>query len=248
MSIRGLVGSFGWALIALLASSPVARAESYRDAAHHFAMDLPKGWEVMSSAELAQINAFVQQKMPGQVAYIQGFRPKGSALGSYPYSLVQLQAGNTAASYEEIEKTLARETNGAVKKVEGSLADLVKEISVGSAILDRTHNRILVRIQMTVAGVGPVQGISVGNIGSEGIVSIHSYALENDFARHVPTFNQMNDSFKFDSGYTFTPSAGFWQRIGAGALSGAAKGGIAGALIGLLVGGIFFVRKQLNKR
>jgi hypothetical protein len=241
------------AFVCHLAPTHQARAESYRDKERHFTVDLPQGWQVMTDQELAQINQAAQSLGSPfmKVQYVQGFHPKGSVLGSLPYILVQAKDGKTSGTYEDIENGLARELPGAIKKAEGSLANLVKDVSVGSAILDREHNRVIFRVQMTIAGIGPAQAISVGHIGSGGVVFIHSYSKESDFDKHLPTFTKMNDSFEYDKGYTFTPSENpfqkLWQGMGMGALGGAAKGAIAGAIFGLLVGSVIYVIRGLKR-
>jgi hypothetical protein len=251
MSCSRSTAILGLALISCLTQTHLALAETYRDKERYFTVELPKDWQVMTDQELAKINQAAGNSFMSKIHYIQGFRPKSSAAGTFPYALVQFEAGPVNSTYDEIEKSFAKEIPGAVKKAEGSLSDLAKDISVGNAVLDREHNRLIFRVQMTLAGVGPAQGISIGHIGSGGVVFIHSYSKEADFAKYLPTFTKMNDSFEYDKGHTFTPAENalqkLWQSIGIGALGGAAKGAIAGAVFGLLVGGIVFVIKGLKR-
>jgi len=250
MSFSRSMVILGLALISCLAQANLTRAETYRDKERFFTVELPQGWQVMTDQELTKINQAGNSFM-SKIHYIQGFRPKSSAAGSFPYALVQFEQGPVNSTYDEIEKSFVKEIPGAVKKAEGSLSDLAKDISVGNAVLDREHNRVIFREQMTLAGVGPAQGISVGHIGSGGVIFIHSYSKEGDFAKYLPTFTKMNDSFEYDKGHTFTPSESplqkLWQGMGMGALGGAVKGAIAGAIVGLLVGGVIFVIKGLKR-
>jgi hypothetical protein len=82
-----------------------------------------------------------------------------------------------------------------------------------------------------VVTVGRVQGLSVGHLGSEGMVLLHGYAQEADFPRFVPVLERINDSFHYDPGYEFKPGrSGFnWGSVGGKAVIG----GIVGGLIGL---------------
>jgi hypothetical protein len=212
-------------------------AAPYRDAARHFTLDLPQGWEALSPEELNQINTAVKQlKAPQPIRYETGFRRSDSDPGSYPFVLLQVQTANTTgASYEELEKALSRDLNAPLKELQGQLTDVVKDMSIGTAVLDRTRNRVLVRMQMNVAGEGPVQGLSVGHLGKDGLVFLHCYATAPEFERWLPTFNQLNDSFRYDAGYTFTPGSGsIWRKIGGGAFNGAIIGGVAGGLAALV--------------
>jgi hypothetical protein len=228
MSCFRLIHVFPIALVACLFSSHDVQAETFSDKDHHFSVDLPPGWTVMSDSELSRINSFAGSRMLGQISYVQGFRRRGSAPGTFPYALVQFQAGAMNASYEEIESSIARDLPGAVKKAEGSFSDLTKNVSLGNAVLDRSNNRIIIRMKMDLPGIGAAQVMSVGHISSEGIVFVHSYAKDDNFSSYLKTFTDMNDSFEYDKGYTLTPSEGFWQRLTGGGLSGAARGGIAG--------------------
>jgi hypothetical protein len=224
-------------------SSHHGQAETFRDKDHHFSVDLPPGWTVMSDSELSRINNFAGSRMLGQISYVQGFRRRGSAPGTFPYALVQFQKGAVNASYEEIESSIARDLPGAVKKAEGSLSDLAKNISVGNAVLDRSSNRIIIRMKMDLQGIGSAQAMSVGHISSEGIVFIHSYAKDDNFSSYLKSFTEMNDSLEYEKGYTFKPSEGFWSRFG----TGGARGGIAGAVGGLVIGGVLFVMRLVKK-
>src|SRR5207253_625820 len=134
------------------------------------------------------------------------------------------------------------------KKLEGSLSNFVKDVYVGTAVMDRQHNQVLIRLLMNVKGVGELECLSVGHIGSDGVVFIHSYSTEPNYAKYLPDFNKINDSFQFDQGHTFTPSPSLWSRIGLGALSGALRGAIFGGLIGLIAGGAVFVFKKATKQ
>jgi hypothetical protein len=231
---------FGLAMLACLVSGGSIQAETYRDKTHHFEIDLPAGWVPMSDSELSAINGFANMRLGGAVSYVQGFRRKGTQPGTFPYALVQFKEGSINASYDEIESSFARELPGAVKKVEGSLSDLTKNISVGNAVLDRLHDRIVIRMQMDLPGIGTAQCLSVGHIGSEGIIFVHCYAKDNAFASSLRSFNDLNDGFEYDQGYTFKPSQG------GGALGGGLRGGIVGAVVALVVGGVLFALKAVK--
>jgi hypothetical protein len=231
---------FGLALLACLVSGNAIQAETYVDKAHHFEIDLPKGWGPMSESELSAINGFANMRLGGAVTYLQGFRRKGTALGAFPYALVQFKEGSMNATYEEIENSITRDLPGAVKKAEGSLSDLTSNISVGSAVLDRLHDRIVIRMKLDVATIGTAQCLSVGHIGSEGIVFVHCYAQDKSFANCLRTFNDLNDGFEYDEGYNFKPGQG------GSVLDGPMRHGIIGAIVALAVGGVLFGAKAVK--
>ncbi len=243
MSLRNSITAPIAAVLLTCGMTLPAAAESYRDAANHFSVELPPGWHLMPAQEVQQINEAVRQRMPGSnIHYEAGFRPVDGGPGTFPYVLVQLQQGKTAgSSYEEIERSLTRELNSSIKDVEGSISDLAKNVSLNSGGLDRTRNRVLIRMQMDVAGVGKVQGFTIGHIGSEGVVFLHCYAPEKDVAALLPTYDRLSESFRFDPGYTFTPGPGFWGKV----LRSAAIYGIIGGIVGSLAGVVgYLLRKK----
>jgi hypothetical protein len=231
---------FALAMLACLVSVRPIQAETYRDKTHHFEIDLPAGWVPMSDSELSQINSFANMRMGGAVTYLQGFRRKGTRLGTFPYALVQFKEGSINASYDEIESSFARELPGAIKKAEGSLSDLASNIAVGNAVLDRLHDRIVIRLEMDVTGIGKAQCLSVGHIGSEGMVFVHCYAQDKAFASCLRSFNDLNDGFEYDEGYNFKPGQG------GGAFASGLRGGVIGAVGALVVGGVLFALKAVK--
>jgi hypothetical protein len=137
------------------------------------------------------------------VTYEAGFRPKGTDPGQYPHVLIQKVPGEIErASYDEVRRGFAKALRLPVKSVEGT----TKEPTLGVAVLDRSRNRLAFMEKLKAPGVGPVRGLSVGHLGESGVVFVHCYAEEDGFAEAKPTFDQLNDSFRFDLGYEFQPA------------------------------------------
>lgn len=220
------------AITLILLCAAAARAERYRNPQRHYSLELPEGWQEMAAQEISTINQFAQTLSP-VLSYETGFRPRNSAPGSYPYVLIQLQ--RAASSYDAIERSLEKEVQGAVKQIEGKLSDIAQNMRVGEARLDRTKNRVYMRVGMDVAGVGKVHGLTVGHLGSEVTVWIHANAVASDFEKMLPTFSELNDTFAFDEGYAFKPSDGTRD----GLLLGTLRDVFGGAFVGVFVG-VFF--------
>ncbi len=235
--IRTVLSALVIALLPL--AQPSFCAQTIRDESEHFSVELPEPWTAMPAEYVQRINDLISQRMPGsQVHYSRGFMPKGAKDGSYPYILVQFTPADFKnVSYEQLEATLSRSTGKEVKSVENAMSDLAKDLTMGVPVLDRSKNVFLARVQMDVVGAGKVQGLSIGHLSSAGIVQLHSYQLEKDFQTSLPVFNQINDSFKFDPGYEFTPGTGrgalgnILSKAGDGAITGGAIGGVAGLLL-----------------
>jgi hypothetical protein len=223
-----------------------AGAEEYRNPQYHFSVQLPAGWSQVTKNIMDQVNAKVMQPASGvTIRYIAGFQRPGPLPLQYPYVLVQpMPTPPDSNSYEDIERGLAKafntEIKKAVKQTEDRYAGLVKDMAVGQPVLDRANNQVVMRLEMSAAGQGKIKGLSVGFLGAKETVFLHCYALANDFEQQMPAFQSLLDSFKFESGYAFTPgSSSFVGKVGSSALHGA----IVGAIIGLVAGPLILWRK-----
>jgi hypothetical protein len=215
---------------------------AFQDTTHHYSIDLPLAWQEMSSGELRQINQGARMLGFGsKITYHAGFRRKNTKPGTCPYILVSAKPGRLS-SYEEVERALDRDIPRAVKQAEGALRTLASNMSVNGAALDRSTNRIIFRSQLDVHGAGTMQSLSVGHLGSHGVVFVHCYAFDKELSAWLPTFERINDSFHYEEGFAFGGGTslasnrnGSLESVlssgwGLGALLGAA-GGVLVALI-----------------
>lgn len=119
--------------------------------------------------------------------------------------------------------------------MEGALRDVANNLAVDCAALDRSRNRVVIRMQLDVRTVGTVQALSVWHLGESATALVHCYARERDFANRLPTFERLNNSLQFDEGHRFVPTAD--SALGpfswAGWRPGTVIGGFAGAMVGL---------------
>ena len=231
-------------LIAILAGR--CEAQNYRDADKHFTVELPKGWEVMSKSEMAQVNSLISGRIGRGVHYDAGLRHNSARLGSLPYVLIQVMRGPpSGASYEELEKSLPIDLKEPIKEAQGRMGDIVREMKVGQPVLDRKSLCVVMRTESSVANIGVVKGVSMGHLGKDNIVFIHCYATAKEFDSSVPTFTHINEWFSFDRGYDFKPGKG---SIGLFSWTGSAgHGGVIGGAIGLMVGVAGFLFRLLAK-
>ena len=69
-------------------------------------------------------------------SFEKAFQPLGQPAGVYPYVLIQVIPGNVA-SYEEIERDMAKSAKGGMQRAEGALKDIVKNTALNSVTFDR---------------------------------------------------------------------------------------------------------------
>ncbi len=231
------------AMVPILAGR--CQAQTYRDDARHFSIELPRGWQAMTKAELAQVNSAIGGRFLGGVHYDGGLRHSAERVGSFPYVLIQSVKGPpSGASFEELEKALAVDFSAPLKEAQGRFSDVIRDLKVGQPALDRQSKVVIMHTQSTVNGVGATKGLSMGHLGRDNIVFIHCYAKADEFNACLPNFTRINDWFSFDRGYDFKPGKG---SVGLFAWSGAGRGGLMGGAIGLMVGLVSFFIRMLNK-
>jgi hypothetical protein len=203
------------------AEPPPPERDIYHDPEFRYNVIVPAGWRRMPPTEMKTIHEFLDTRMPGKaLRYDTGFRRSNARAFAYPYVLVQVMPLDPATvTYDDIERNLAQELNVAIKEAKGAFSDLVRDANLGSASLDRSRNRIVMRLKLNAGMWGSVEGITVGHFGVKHFVALHCYAKEEEFQQYLPVFTMMGDSFHFDEGYTFTPSAAGAASAGSG-LSG----------------------------
>jgi hypothetical protein len=179
--------------------------DKHFDHENHFSLTVPQGWQRMGRKEMDMIRDFVRQRgMADMVRYEAGFRPNGSSMGSFPYILVQVFPVQTQGlTYQEIQDKLNMGIDEPLKVVEEKLPELVRDLTAGKPMLDKSHNRIVIRLSSDVAGVGKAEAISMCHLGKECVVGIHCYAKADGFDARLPAFMDINNSFFFDDGYEF---------------------------------------------
>jgi hypothetical protein len=226
---------------AAAADPPAVQFETYNDPEKHYSFIMPKGWQRMTSKEMEQLDEYLKSNWLGSlVHYDGGIRRRYGSSWSYPYVLIQTQpVPSTGMTYDEIERGLSWELPATVKLVSASLGDWSKNTELGSAVLDRDRNLIVMRMAMDVGGMGKVQGLSVGHIGKEHIVSLHSYALDKDFDRYLKVFTEMNNSFAFDEGLEFKPAPAVNLNLPGGVLPVLVGVGCTG----LVIAALFYFQK-----
>jgi hypothetical protein len=182
--------------------------DKYFDHENHFSMTIPDGWHRMFRSELNEIAKVLRQRrLDSIVQYQSGFRPDSSAPRTLPYVLIQVHPLKTAGlTYEEIQETLDLGFDESIKFVEGRFSDVLSDLSVGKAVVDRTRHRFVVHLQSEVFGVGKVDGLGTCHLGAEAVVMVNCYGNSETFARLLPTFTDLNNSFFFDDGYEFVPA------------------------------------------
>jgi len=254
--IRLTVFSLAIALWSMVAA-PAHADEFYKNDTYGFSVEIPQRWVSVSPDVVTQINTAVAMFLQQKVTYLACLVPKGRTSQELPRILVQFQPWDGGApTYEALEESLKRDIKDAVKEVKKEIVPL-RSLEVGDVSLDRSTNRLLMRMQASVAGDGTVQGLSVGMLGKDGIIFLHCYAKQDKFARSMALFEVFADSFQFVKGKEYNPADATVTSIphgerkrNSGSFSwlGASRGGMTGAIIGGSVGAIAMALRSLRRR
>lgn len=243
------------AVVAVLVSAGLAAAQPYVDSTRHFTLEVQPGWRALTLKEIDLANSVMAQRMPEQkVQYIAGFQLIGSPLLRFPYVLVSAHPGATSGmTFDQMEKTILKDLHGPdLGRVQQAFPEMAGGVTFESPTLDRARRRIVVQSRSVLADGSAIRGLTVIHLGSEGFVVVNCYDQDLSFERRLPTFDRINDSFRFDDGYAFTPfeAQPFWRRlIGNPAGEMAAAGivcGVVGGLCGLILQ--LFTRKKPQPR
>src|SRR5262249_26172492 len=147
-------------------------------------------WRPFTADELASFN------MLENTNYFLGLRRKeASAITTFVILdfVAQDLNGKTA---KQLAQGLAGLHNIGVYSFKGgSLRSLVDRSSIRDGVFDDDKNRAIARFEKRRMDGRLAHTISIGMIGSEGIIWLHCRALDDDMERHLPTFIEIADSF-----------------------------------------------------
>lgn len=186
----------------------------HRDDARRFTLAIPTGW-TESSELLDFMNSIMKEKLPDAgFEYIAAFTPEGELDDDSPYVVLQyskLPAGG--ATYEALEAALkAQSLQSAVEKTTERVKDSLGKYTVGAPTLDRSTNRVYLRIHGGNEPQSPndppaqkFDSLCVGTITNHGIIQINSYAIEGSGVDPVAQAESFLAGLKIDEGTKFTP-------------------------------------------
>lgn len=229
----------------IIPDTAAGETREYRNAELAFSMRVPAAWRNISALELNAFNTLLpetQRKNP----YVAGFVAAEPGDFGYPYMLIQhFPKAYAGATWADVERDFgAASLESIASEIDTPLRDLVDSISLQAPRVDRARARVL---QSISGATGPetdaprYRGLSVFNLGSERVVALHSYQLQQEFGATMPAFSAAADSFRFDHGAEFVPSSPGL---------GLARSAIVGGVIGVAVAGtvaILLARKKGRK-
>ena len=170
----------------LIASLPAGAAESFTGGS--YTITPPDGWvRIPQDVVQKTMQAVMDGKSATTVDAV--FQLQGRPWFSYPYVM-------------EIIRQMTGP--GFMDKSKGNITPQVQKILDGNSMtiseLDTISHTSNAFHQQVVEPFGKITGMMNSHFGSHGMVNINSYAREDDFARYMPQFSQINNSFQWNSG------------------------------------------------
>jgi hypothetical protein len=181
-------------------------------------------------------------------------------LFTYPYVSVQTvpypngQEPNDSQMEQLVKEMVGSDFDQEIR--DDLTADAAKAISAGSygkMRWDKASKTVVVPMQMTIDGVGPVRVVMCGQFGKEAFVGVFCYATEEDFSAYKDDFRQIAKSFQFDegAGYDETVSRPHTAASTSSIFDGSLEKGLTGgatAVLCSLIGGAYRRSKKTTAK
>lgn len=227
------------ALVWIITALP-ASAEEIRNEQHRYTVKVPQGWQIMPAPQLQAL----MQASPARTKFDYGFvQPEGSEL---TYALLMTITDNVSRyTMDELEKSLARDLNVNMiqKKIaEENLENMIKDVKMGTAYIDRDKKRVVINMDMNVMGMAKLRCLGFGMLGKNSVTFLYCYGTQDTFTKLIPSFEKLADSFAYDADQVYVEPSG-WMR--AEWFQGGIRGGIIGGLAG---GGVALLMTIFKKK
>jgi hypothetical protein len=241
----------GCVLLVAFAGAGGAGAAEFRSEKSGFTVAVPAEWKRIPAQVVEEFAAAsMKPEKRKLVTFEAAFQPAAQEEWfTYPYAVVQTLPYSSFGIHRQISEAefgnvVKAMTGVDVNKALGSAASdeargRLSGASVGTAQLDKERRRFEVPITMTVAGIGKVRGLLVGNFGRDSIVQMGFYTKAEEWDQQVAAGRSMIDSFRFDPDKAYSAAA----NSGGGSLP-AGMGGIVAVIVGLVY---FVMRKSRGK-
>jgi hypothetical protein len=205
------------------------RAETYRNDAWHYGLELPDGWQQMPAEFVSALNSNMSRhKHPAYKGFEihVGFHRADRLPPVPPIIAFQMNKWlRRPATYEDLERVMAQSMLLAESVAKDAPLPNLRELKYGATVVDRRKNRVVMRARLEGAAMGKGQSIAFGFIGVEGMLTMYCFAREADADDWLAVFESVADTVAFDPDYRFVPgTAGPAGDSGSRAGRGPAKG------------------------
>lgn len=163
-----------------------AKGITFVEPKHYYSISLPAEWEAIPKEQLQEVEKGAAQ-FGTTITYDAGFRKiQSSGAEQFPYLLIQHLDAPSVPSPNEVMK---------------EISDAQQNLGVQNEIeYNPTAKAILVSSEMT----NGLKLLSAMMLGKDRFVQLHFYASKESFNNHLPDFNNIIESFKYDEGHQYS--------------------------------------------
>jgi len=237
------------ATVVVFASATPARAVPYQSLLHRFSLELPPGWEAISTTEMKGENEAANRLMPGmQVNLLAGFRRTKRDVGS---SFIWLQHDprvTAATTFDELQQELTRDFAAARRREPEALLRLTRRLLVPNHQPEFDP----VRQRFTVRGVmggerGQARTYTAGYLRADGLYILHAMTRDGGSEAELAPLVSACDSFRFEEP---EKPAALMDRVFGDKVGPEGRMAIVGAVIAILIAGVgsLFMREKPARR
>lgn len=228
----------------------VAKAESlnYSNQDNHYSFTIPSGWTEIPKSTIDEVFQQMADQTGGQfIDYAAGFQIDDTPDFQYPYILVQEHKIDTP-SYSQITQTFESDKfNKSINKELDKYSELMTNASLQDPFVDKERSIIFMNLEMDVTNVGEVKGLIALFLGKKSIIQLNFYSTESEYSENLSTFNQVIDSFKYESRYEYNEEEAK-ENDPSSIFDGTVEKGVTGAVAVGLFALMFGLFSRLKKK
>jgi len=124
----------------------------------------------------------------------------------YPYIMVQIKrTGRIPESQLESLDQVQRGMNKGLGQTQQSMSGVISDAHLGKTTYDPSLHILWSRISANVTGIGVVKGLCAVLLTEDGVIQIISYAMDRDFERSAPLFEEIAKNAVVDDNLRYKP-------------------------------------------
>jgi hypothetical protein len=179
-------------------AAPAAAAQPYQDKTHHFAVDVPAGWEPVPVDELARLQAALGKYFPARTATpAAAFRPAGGGSRPLPAVVVHVDGElSERVPFEQFERQFGRDFE--VTRARARQLGRQTRTTMARPAFDRDRKRVTYTAS-AAREESRVGMYAVYSLGPDRALVLTGYAEADAFRDRMPAFVAMADSARFEA-------------------------------------------------
>lgn len=223
-----------------LCVAATSRADTYHDPIGHFTFQIPADWQQLTQEELEDLDGGESQSAdtrPHEIA----FRHRNASADCFPRVFVRFVSTRIGSiSPKTVDRFAESFKKGLERQLDDGRSDWADRRGVDAITFDKSRNRFDFQGRNFLEEVGGVRFTGVVHVGGKGLVVVTGATEARHLERDLPVFNAIQESFRFEPGYSFTPRRrgmsddDFAEHIGE----------IVGAVVGISIVALRFRKKK----